>query len=1104
MKNGLLLIAILLLYSLSVDSQVNRYGTPLIGWFDAAQTPGELRNLSITMDKSGVMYFGNEADGIVTYDGSGWGLIKTPGMAGVTSLITDKRGLVYAGGRNDFGFLQPDDAGRLTYRSMAGKIKGSLAATPTGAIVSAAADSNGVFFTDGKRLYSLARDNDSVIVTDMEREYGLGNVSGLVEFDNRIIIADSNKGLFTYYEGNISLMTGGASMAPARFVKLLPYDRDNILIGVSGRDLMLFNIRTGVLTEHFSDRAVTELMKKGSLADIALIPGNMIAAGFTEKGGVYIFRRDGSLIQKISERTTSLRESSVTAMYCDYSSNSQLWFCTRGYINRAFVSLPASEFGQASGLSSVSGSMAGHSGSLYAGTEDGLYVNFTDGTGTRRFKRVGDQDAGINAIINIELPEGQVIIASSGDGLLQVDDEGDLSHFLPGTEFSGIREASENMAVMVAGSGVGCVKRLEYDGYEWNITHTLNGRFEGKVKDIEQSAPDEWWITTENPSALIRMHCEPDDTTFFYVGKENGVECDTVNSIEVINETLYLCTGRGIFRYSPDDNAFFRDHDLVGDSFDNVSINLIYAATGGEIILSGYDTRNFDALITNTSQGHVVFRRQFDFLPDIATTGIASADGSIWLSKGQSLFVLDKSKLAFGYGAFRTFFTQILSGKDNVIMDGTFYTVTYGGIRIPSAFQPAVPGIVLSHRENSITFRWTTTSYVEEGKTEYRYRLEGFNDEWSGWERRNYRDYTNLPSGDYRFVLRAKTISGLEGEELAFSFSVRDPWYGSPIAILAYSALAAFLIFMLIRHLTRRMRQRRRRLDSLLRQRNEATARGINEITELEKYAGAIQQVLIPSEKNLAEAMPNCFVLNRPKGAVSGDFFWISNGGGRFSMAVGDCTGHGVASSFRTINALRVLDEIADKHGPMSTSDMLQEFRKKLSETFRKIPSRDIFQEGIAVSLLTVNRKGNTVEFSGAAAQCLRVRLMSDQEKIRWDNGGFKPNEGTLVSGKFLLETVYGDRIPLGMHPDDDIAFTQHRWKLERESSYYLFTDGYSDQFNGATGKKFLKKNLRKLILDIQNFHMSKQKEILEERLESWMGKTPQTDDILIVGLRIE
>ncbi|MCU0459926.1 MAG: SpoIIE family protein phosphatase [Bacteroidales bacterium] len=1104
MKKGLQLVVFLLIYTLTVNSQVNRHGTPLIGWFDAAQTPGELRNLCITMDHSGVMYFGNEAGGIVTYDGSRWGLIRTPGTTAITSLVTDARGIVFAGGKNDFGMLQPDDAGRMTYRSLAARTGDSLIASSIGIIKASAADSNAVFFTDGKRLYCLNGDDDSVMVADMETDYGFRNLSALVAFDNRIIIADDREGIFAYSEGRIDRIAGGDAMVPARFVKLIPYDRDNLLVGSSGKELMLFNIRTGALNERFSDKAAASLMKNGSLSDLALIPGNMIAAGFKGRGGIYIFSRDGALVQHISERTTALRESSVTAMYCDYKSNSQLWFCTRGYINRAFVSLPATEFSQASGLIPVPGTITGHAGSVYAGTDNGLYVNYTDGSGTRRFRRAGDHNVTVNAIINAELSEGVVLIAATVNGLLQVDDEGYLDHFLPGIAFSAVREAGDKRDVMVAGSGDGIVRTLKYDGYEWVVTHTIAGEFAGTIRYIEQTSPDEWWIMTENPSALLRMNCHPDDTTFFRFGREQGLDCDTLNGITIINETLYLCSGRGIYRYIPDNDAFARDHELVGDSFDDVSIKMISAAPGGEIILSGYDARNFDALVTSTSQGHVVFRRQFDFLPDIATAGIAFAEGTIWLSKGQSLFVLDKSKLAFRYGSFKTVFTQIISGRGNVIMDGTFYTIAPGRVRVPVPLQPPKPGIILSHRENNITFRWTTTSYVEEEKTEYRHRLEGFNEEWSGWEIRNYRDYTNLPSGDYRFVLRAKTITGLEGEELAFSFSVSKPWYRSTAAILVYSAVAAWLIFMLIRDLARRLGARKRRLESLLRQRNEATARGRNEITELENYAGVVQQAVIPSEEKLAKAIPGSFVLNRPKGSVSGDFFWMVNQGERLTMAVGDCTGHGVASSFRTITALCFLEDIAADSGPVSTSEMLSEFRKKLSDTFRRLPARDIHLEGIDISLLTIDRSANTIEFSGAASQCFRVREMSDHERARWDNGEFKPNEGTMVSGKYLLETVYGDRIPLGMHLNEDHVFTQHRWKLEKESSYYLFTDGYSDQFNGATGKKFLRKHLRRLILDIQNYHMSKQKEILEERLVTWMGKSPQTDDILIVGIRIE
>jgi sigma-B regulation protein RsbU (phosphoserine phosphatase) len=49
-----------------------------------------------------------------------------------------------------------------------------------------------------------------------------------------------------------------------------------------------------------------------------------------------------------------------------------------------------------------------------------------------------------------------------------------------------------------------------------------------------------------------------------------------------------------------------------------------------------------------------------------------------------------------------------------------------------------------------------------------------------------------------------------------------------------------------------------------------------------------------------------------------------------------------------------------------------------------------------------------------------------------------------------------------------------------------------------------MKKNFKKLILEIQIYPMKKQKEILEKRLIDWMGQTPQIDDILVMGIRTD
>jgi ligand-binding sensor domain-containing protein len=1102
MKMGLQLAVLLLFYSLSISSQVNRYGTPLISVYDIDQTHGGLKRLCITMDGRGVMYFGNESGGITTYDGSSWDRIVTPGK--VTALATDARGIVFAGGETDFGFIQPDPAGRLAWHSLKEMINDTSAAVNVGTVTSIATDTNAVCFTDGKRLYILASGTDSVTVTDMEKESGIRSATVLASFNNRVFIADNSLGLFVIVNGAIERIAGGEMAAGNRFVGMLPYDRDNLIIAAEGRGLMLFNTRTGALTEQFGDRRAVSALSNGILTDLVILPGNMIAASLGEEGGVYILSHEGKLLQHISEKTTDVREASVTALYCDHASNAQLWFSTTGYINRASVSLPAGEFGDAAGVISLPGTLAGFADSVFVSAENGLYKSFTDLTGVMRFRRIRSQRAQASDLITMDTGNETVLLFATPNGLLRIDGEGDATRFLSRLSFTKLRPDRDDPSLMVTGSDDGTIRILRYDDDEWIVGHTPDTSLNGRIAGVEQTGPGEWWFLTAAPASLVRMHCEPNDTTLISYGQDQGIGSDTMNSITLIDDRLYLCTGQGIYLYNRQNDAFEKDRDLAGETFDKANITLLYRTPEGETVVSGYDTRNFDALVTATRQGHVVFRRQFDFLPDIATKAIAWIDGSVWLAKGQRLYVIDKSKLAFRYGNFSTIFSRITSGKNNILMDGTFYTETPEGIRIPSALQPEKPVVKLKHRDNNISFTWTTTTYVDEWQTEYRYRLEGYDEEWSGWEQRRGRDYTNLPAGDYVFTLKTRTITGPEGEDQKYSFTIWKPWYASLVAKLVYLIVTAWMLFILIRYFARRLRLKNQRLESLLSQRNAATARGRNEIAGLEKYAGLIQQSMQPPATRLAEAFPNSFVLNRPMSTVSGDFFWVMNRGERTLIAVGDCTGHGVQSSLRTAMALSFLDETCLRSDGMSTSAILREFRKKLDDTFISLPESEVRQEGIDISVLAIDRASKTVQYSGAASQCFRVREMSDQELARWENGEFKPNEGTMVSGKHLLETVYSDRIPLDTHPGLAHEFTQHTWKLERESSYYLFTDGYADQFNGVTGRKFLKKKMRRLILDIRNYPMSRQKEILTERLESWMGNALQTDDILVAGLRIE
>jgi hypothetical protein len=59
------------------------------------------------------------------------------------------------------------------------------------------------------------------------------------------------------------------------------------------------------------------------------------------------------------------------------------------------------------------------------------------------------------------------------------------------------------------------------------------------------------------------------------------------------------------------------------------------------------------------------------------------------------------------------------------------------------------------------------------------------------------------------------------------------------------------------------------------------------------------------------------------------------------------------------------------------------------------------------------------------------------------------------------------------------------------------------DQLGGPLRKTFRAINFRKLLLEVQDQPMEKQKAILLENMALWQGEVEQIDDVLVMGIRI-
>jgi serine phosphatase RsbU (regulator of sigma subunit) len=237
---------------------------------------------------------------------------------------------------------------------------------------------------------------------------------------------------------------------------------------------------------------------------------------------------------------------------------------------------------------------------------------------------------------------------------------------------------------------------------------------------------------------------------------------------------------------------------------------------------------------------------------------------------------------------------------------------------------------------------------------------------------------------------------------------------------------------------------------------------------------------------------------------VSGDFYWMIKKADRLYIVAGDCTGHGVPGAFMSLLGMSFLDEIIDKEFAPRADEILDELRLHVTESLKQVGDDDEAKDGMDLALLVIDFDKQKIEFSGAYNPCFRVRKLTNEEIQNYKEDDTERADGTMSNGKYLLETIYASKMPIGISSRMNEDFVFYDWALQKGVSYYLFSDGYIDQFGGPNGRKFMKKNFKSLILDIQDYSMQEQKDLLEKNLIEWMGNTPQIDDILVMGIRTE
>ena len=255
----------------------------------------------------------------------------------------------------------------------------------------------------------------------------------------------------------------------------------------------------------------------------------------------------------------------------------------------------------------------------------------------------------------------------------------------------------------------------------------------------------------------------------------------------------------------------------------------------------------------------------------------------------------------------------------------------------------------------------------------------------------------------------------------------------------------------------------------------EENSRDIKDSIE---YARRIQMSLLPARSQLKQLFPESLIFYQPKDIVSGDFYWLHETEDTVILSVLDCMGHGVPGAFMTVLANTILNQLALENKMTSPNMVLTLMDAHIREALRQQDTENPNNDGLDMAVCFIDRRTLKMDYSGAQ---MPMYYVSQGE----------------------LHQLNPDRYFIGGAHYSEKYFTNQPVQLQRGDTLYMASDGFQDQFGGPKDKKFMRGCFKELLTCLQSQSIAQQYQKIETTFYEWKGNQVQTDDVLVVGIRL-
>ena len=807
-------------------AQLEEAAQPVIRNFNYGEFRSDPQSWSLIQSNTGLMYFGNNA-GILQYDGVNWSRVKARAdgqrPVNIRMMAADTAGVIYYGGRNDFGYLAKDSLGRAETISLFNVLPDSL--SDFGDVWTIQQMTEGLVLQTRSYLARVgqpdAAGKRSVKVWVPETRFMF-----TWQYEGVLYVHQSDKGLYRLVNDRLEFVPGSEVLASDRCQIMLPNGK-----GKSGQTAyVMATFASGVYRwdgETFTrvQSAVENMVDGKSLyKGYTLTDGRMAIA--TAGSGLF-FLNDQLDVEQHINISNGLQNNSVYAMGQDQQG--MLWLALDNGISRIDLASPVKRFSKAAGVTEVALSLATFKGSTYLGSSSKAMVysaakrRFEDlpiKTGTQVFTLLNDGNELLVSGLGLHSWDGKrAKLIESGNDNARIF----IALFIPDTDRN-----------ILLGSGDERIRFFHRKSVAdpWQYTGAITG-LPFQVYQLMQDVDGAIWAS---PSGTIyyRFTLQKNDAG---IPDLDNMKLDTMRPaadlgvfdgvMSMVDDTVRFSNGKSIFHFDPAKNAFVKDEHLsIFEHQITTDYITLKQTASGDIWVNA--TGNPPFLLKKQSDGS--YKAEFEtgnliaqeYIQDI----IPDSNNLVWMITADGLVSLNTRMVGEQSQNFRIGFRKIISGGEP--------------LALPDA-EMAAENPSISYDANTMRFEYAAFFYSNEEKTNYQTWLEGFEEDWSDWDPNHFKEYTNLPRGNYKFHVRARNVYGNMSNEVVYPFTIQPPWYAQWWAILLYVLLGAALIFAIVRNRTRKLKERQRELELQVKER---TGELSNRVEELETLK-SIQQGLV-------------------------------------------------------------------------------------------------------------------------------------------------------------------------------------------------------------------------------------------------------------------